>query len=134
MARDTLKIAKKNISKSDCFLSILTKNYVNSEICYKEYKIAHKLKKKIFIAMFEKIDLEKSLIGLETIGIQRCNLYKNQANPDFTKNKEFKDLIKELKHIIKPPLDISFDHQYEFPHYNAYFQNNVQTQPFYTHN
>ena len=48
MARDTLKIAKKNISKSDCFLSILTKNYVNSEICYKEYKIAHKLKKKIF--------------------------------------------------------------------------------------
>ena len=40
--------------------------------------------------MFEKIDLEKSPIGLETIGIQRCNLYKNQANPNSTKRKNLR--------------------------------------------
>jgi tRNA U34 5-carboxymethylaminomethyl modifying GTPase MnmE/TrmE len=129
-----LKLTKKCISKSDCFLCVLTKNYINSEYCYREYKIAHQLKKKIFIVMFEKVDLDKSPIGLETIGIQRCNLYKNQVSPDFTKNKEFKDLMKELKHIIKSPRNVSFDYQYKFPHYNAYFQNNSKPQPFYSHN
>ena len=114
------------ISKSDCLICIITKNFLKSELCCKEYKTAYMLKKKLFIVMFEKIDLENSSIGLETIGIQRCNLYKSTNGPDFTKYKEFRDLIRELKQLIGFDSKISFDNNYQFPHYNAYFQKNVQ--------
>ena len=136
MDRNNQKYTKKFISSAQCLLCILTKNYIKSELCCNEYKLAHKLKKKSFIVMFEKINLEKSPIGMETIDIQRCNLYKNKNGPDFTKFKEFKDLIRELKRIIKPKSNVSFEYNYQFQHYNAYFQNtfNEKLPSFYTHN
>ena len=108
--------AKKAISSSECLLCIMTKNYIRSDLCCMEYKVAYKLKKKIFIAMFEKVNLEKSSIGMETIDMQRCNLYKNKSGYDFTKFKEFKELIRELQKIIKTVPNISFDVNYQFPH------------------
>ena len=109
-------LTKKAISSSECLLCIMTKNYIRSDLCCMEYKVAYKLKKKIFIAMFEKVNLEKSSIGMETIDMQRCNLYKNKSGYDFTKFKEFKELIRELQKIIKTVPNISFDVNYQFPH------------------
>ena len=85
------------ITNSNCLLAIITKNYLNEEKCCSEFKQAHKLKKKLFLVLFEKVELDKSTIGLQTMGIQRCNLYKNEDSSDFTKSKEFEQLMQEIK-------------------------------------
>ena len=80
------------IRNSNFFLALLSKNYIESENCCNEFKLARHLNKKVFIATFETVrDLETSSIGLDAMGIKN---YKLCGNSDFS------ELVKDLSKLV----------------------------------
>ena len=56
---------------SNCFLVLLSKNYMENENCCNEFRLERHFNKKLFIATFETVEIFKtSLIGLDAMGIK----------------------------------------------------------------
>ena len=85
------------IINSEFMICIASKHYVEDEKCVKECQLGILFKKKQFLVLFEKLNLDDSSIGFYVIGTQRCNLYKANDSINFETSDEFKNLIKELK-------------------------------------
>jgi hypothetical protein len=84
------------IRSSKFFLALMSKNYIESENCCNEFKLARHLNKKVLMATIEHIgNLETSSIGLDSIGIKKYKLCSNE-----TENFELNELVKDLSKVI----------------------------------
>ena len=87
------------ILKSKCFISIITKNYIDGETCLNEFKVAKCLHKKILFVMLDDVKFEGcTFIGYHSISIQRYNLANSRNALNYIS--EFKELIKDLMTIV----------------------------------
>jgi hypothetical protein len=82
------------IEQSKCFVSLITKDYVESQSCCNEFKLGKFYKKEILLALYENVALDEcSNFGFYEVDFLGFNLYEN---------KKLFDVIDELLRIVLP--------------------------------
>lgn len=90
----------KGIANSKVFLCILTRDYLASTDCINELKYAYKLKKKIIVVFFEKLDLNSDMgevdFIMNTSACIRYKFYRFDLN-DWSSNPMFQYVVEEIQ-------------------------------------
>jgi hypothetical protein len=90
---DKMNVKVENyIKKSKCFISLISKDYVETQICCNEFKLAIFYQKRLFLVMSENVKLDEyPNFRYHAIGIQRFDLCKSKNT-----------LIEEVIKVCRP--------------------------------
>lgn len=94
IGEDFAESIHKGIKNSEYFIACITKNYIESENCCNEFKLARFLKKKLLIVMFENIKTETTSIAAHATGIKTFQLSRSSLNE--MDSAPLNELIQEL--------------------------------------